>query len=185
MCEHGYWSWAGRSLLCLAFHREKLWSFTGYEVSLAGSVVLKVSWEYQLSSKTIGVVVHKSGLAKKVPKLSKNITKHGVMNPPSLCINLVMTWNSLHLFCCSVTNVSDALRPHGLQGAGFPCPSLSPGAYSDLCSLSWWRYLAISSSAIPLSFCLQYFTASESFLMSWLFTSGCKVLELQLQHQSF
>ena len=33
-------------------------------------------------------------------------------------------------------------------------------------------YLAISSSVIPLSSCLQYFSASGSFPVSWVFTSG-------------
>ena len=38
--------------------------------------------------------------------------------------------------------------------------------------MSQWCYLTISSSAMPLSFCLQSFLTSGSFLMSWLFTSG-------------
>ena len=37
----------------------------------------------------------------------------------------------------------------------------------------------------PFSFYLQSFPLSQSFPMSCLFTSGGKVLELQLQHQSF
>ena len=37
---------------------------------------------------------------------------------------------------------------------------------------------------VPFS-CLQSFPASESFPTSWLFASSGKVLELQLQHQSF
>ena len=32
--------------------------------------------------------------------------------------------------------VSGSLRPHGLQHAGLPCPSLTPRAYSDSCPLS-------------------------------------------------
>ena len=43
----------------------------------------------------------------------------------------------------------------------------------------------ISSSVIPFSSCLQSFPASGSFQMSQLFASGGKVLEFQLQHQSF
>ena len=38
---------------------------------------------------------------------------------------------------------------------------------------------------LPFSSCLQSFLASESFLISWLFTPGANVLELQLLHQSF
>ena len=60
---------------------------------------------------------------------------------------------------------------HGLKHTRLPCPSLSSQVCSDLCPLSWWCYLAISSS-IPFSSCLQSFTASGSFLVSQLFTSG-------------
>ena len=45
--------------------------------------------------------------------------------------------------------MSNALQPHGLQQARFPCPSLSPGVSSHLCPLSLWCYLTISSH--PLS----------------------------------
>ena len=43
----------------------------------------------------------------------------------------------------------------------------------------------ISPSVIPFSSRLQSFLASGSFLMSQLFVSGVKVLELLRQHQSF
>ena len=42
--------------------------------------------------------------------------------------------------------MSNSLRPHELQDARLPCPSPSPGICSDLCPLSQWCYLAISSS---------------------------------------
>ena len=80
--------------------------------------------------------------------------------------------------------LSDSLRPHGLQHSRPPCPSPIPGVYSNSCPLSWWCHPTISSSVIPFSFCLQSFLASGSFPMS-LFTEGVKLLELQLQHQSF
>ena len=70
---------------------------------------------------------------------------------------------------CSV--MSDSLQPHGLQHAS-PCLSLSPEVCSDLCPLSWWHHLTISSSVALSSSWLQSFPASESFLMSQLFTSG-------------
>ena len=60
----------------------------------------------------------------------------------------------------------------GLQLARPPCPSPTPGACSNSCPLSRWWQPAISSSVIPFSSCLQSFPASESFPMSWLFTSG-------------
>ena len=39
-------------------------------------------------------------------------------------------------------------------------------------SLSWWCLPTVSSSVVPFSSCLQSFLTSESFPMSWLFTSG-------------
>ena len=67
---------------------------------------------------------------------------------------------------------SDSLRPHGLQLARLPCPLPSPGVCSDSCPLSQWCHPNISSPAASFSSCLQYFPASGSFPMSWLFTSG-------------
>ena len=72
--------------------------------------------------------------------------------------------------CCSV--MSYFLQPHGLQHTRFPCPSPSPGVCSSSCPL-WWRcHPTISSSTTPFSSCPQSFPASESFLMSQLFTVG-------------
>ena len=68
--------------------------------------------------------------------------------------------------------VSDSLRPHGLQYARLPCPSPTPGAYSNSCPLSRWCHPAISSSVVPFSSCLQSFPASGSFPMSQFFALG-------------
>ena len=68
--------------------------------------------------------------------------------------------------------VSDSLQPHGLQHARLPCPSPTPGVYSNSCPLSWWCHPTISSSDVPFSSCLQSFPASGSFPMSQFFTSG-------------
>ena len=87
--------------------------------------------------------------------------------------------------CRSVTKSCLILRPNGLRHARLPCPSLSPRVCSNSCPLSKWCYLSISSSVIPFFSFPQSFPASGSFLMSQLFTSVAKVLELQLQHQSF
>ena len=77
------------------------------------------------------------------------------------------------------------LQPHGLQPTRLTCPSPSPGACSYSWPLSWWCHPSISSSVSPFSSCPQSFPASRSFPMSWLFASAAKVLELQLQPQSF
>ena len=67
-----------------------------------------------------------------------------------------------------------------LQHARLPCPLLSPGAYSNSRLSCWWCHPTISSSVIPFSSCLQSFPA-------WVSSSHqvARVLELQLQHQSF
>ena len=67
--------------------------------------------------------------------------------------------------------MSHSLQPHGLQHTRPPCPSPTPGVYSNSCPLSRWCHPTISSSVIPFS-CLQFFPASGSFPMSQLFTSG-------------
>ena len=76
--------------------------------------------------------------------------------------------------------VSDSLQPHGLQHTRPPCPSPTPRACSNSCTLSWWCHPTISSSVIPFSSRLQSFPA-------WVSSSHqvAKVLEFQLQHQSF
>ena len=61
---------------------------------------------------------------------------------------------------------------HGLQHARPPCPSPTPGVYSNSCPLSRWCHPTISSSVIPFSFHLQSFPTSGSFQMSQFFTSG-------------
>ena len=73
-------------------------------------------------------------------------------------------------FSCSVK--SDSLWPHGLQHAMPPCPSPTPGVYSNLCPLSQWCHPTISSPVVPLSFGLQSLPATGSFQISQLFTSG-------------
>ena len=59
--------------------------------------------------------------------------------------------------------MSDSLRPHRLQHARLPCPSPTPGIYSNSCPLSQWCHPTISSSVVPFSSCLQSFPASGSF----------------------
>ena len=67
--------------------------------------------------------------------------------------------------------VSDSLRPHGLQHTRPPCPSPTPGVYSNSCPLSWWCHSTILSSVVPFSSSLQSFPASGSFQMSQFFAS--------------
>ena len=73
---------------------------------------------------------------------------------------------------CSV--VSDSLQPHVLQHTRLPCPSPTPGVYSNSRPLSQWCHPTISSSVVPFSSYLQSIPASGSFPMSQFFTSDDK-----------
>ena len=86
--------------------------------------------------------------------------------------------------------MSNSLEPHGLQHARPPCPSATPGVYSNSCPLSRWWHPTISSSVVPFS-CLPSFPASGSFQMNQLFASGgqsigvsasSSVLPMNIQH---
>ena len=76
-------------------------------------------------------------------------------------------------FSCSV--VSNSLQPHRLQHARPPCPSPTPGVYSNTWPLSLWCHPTTSSSVVPFS-CLQSFPALGSFQMSQFFSSGGQMI---------
>ena len=87
-------------------------------------------------------------------------------------------WRWMPVSCCFVYGQfsssvmsADSLRPHGLQHARPPCPSPTPGAYSNSCPSSRWCHPTISSFAVPSFSCLQSFPASGSFPRSQFFTS--------------
>ena len=72
------------------------------------------------------------------------------------------------------------------QGGLVCCsPSISPRVYSNSCRLSWWCSLTILSFVTPSSFCLQSFQNLRFFQGVSSSHEVVKVLELQLQHQSF
>ena len=86
-------------------------------------------------------------------------------------------------FTCSF--VSDSWWPHRLQHARLPCPSPTPGAFSNSRLSSQWCHPTTASSVVPFSNCLQSFPASGSFQVSLFFTSGGQSIGVSLQHQSF
>ena len=63
----------------------------------------------------------------------------------------------------SVAQSCPTLLPHGLQHAGLPCLSPTPGAYSNSCPSSQWCHSTISSSAIPFSSCFQLYPSIRVF----------------------
>ena len=91
--------------------------------------------------------------------------------PPSMGFSRQEHWSGAPL--PSPLSHVNSLWLHGLQHARLPCPSLPPGACSNLCPLSQWCHPTISSSVLPFSSCLKSFPVSGSFPMSWrLFVSG-------------
>ena len=85
----------------------------------------------------------------------------------------------------SVAQSRPTLQLHGLQQARLPCPSTVPGDCSNSCPSNWWCHPTISSSVVTFSSGLQYFPAWGSSPMSSSSHQVAKVLELQLQDQSF
>ena len=68
--------------------------------------------------------------------------------------------------------MSNSLWPHELQHTRPPCPSPSPGFYTNSCPLSWWCHLTILSSVVPLFLLPSIFPSirvfsSESTLSIW------------------
>ena len=87
----------------------------------------------------------------------------------------------------SYSVMSDSLQPHGLQHARPPCPSPPTRDCSKSCLSSWWCH-PTSSSYLLLSPSLPIFNLPPyQGLYQWVSSSHqvVKVLEFQLQHQSF
>ena len=86
-------------------------------------------------------------------------------------------------FSCSF--MSNSFQPHGLQHTRPPCPSPTPGVYSNSSPLSRWCHSTISplSSPSPPAFNLS----PHQGLFQWVSSlhQVAKILEFQLQHQSF
>ena len=69
-----------------------------------------------------------------------------------VCVGVCLcVWISVHFSSVqfSYSVVSTSLQPHGLQQARLPCPSPTPGVYSDSCPLSQWCHPTSSSSIAP------------------------------------
>ena len=95
------------------------------------------------------------------------------------CNYLQDQFNSVHSL------MSNSLQPYGLQHARLPYPLSTPGVYSNSCPSSQWCHSTISSSVVPFSSCLHF--SQQQGLFQWVSSSHqvAKILEFQLQHQSF
>ena len=77
----------------------------------------------------------------------------------------------VQICCCSVTQLCPTLcDPMVCTTPGFPVLHHLPELTQT--HFHWWCHPTISFPVIPFSSCLQSFPASESFPVSWLFTSG-------------
>ena len=99
-------------------------------------------------------------------------TNYWFLRKLSLCAIHNVRGKKQTLQFSSVSQSCPTLQPHRPQYARPLCPSPTPGVHPNPCALSWWCNLAILSSVIPFSSCLQSFPASGSFPMSQLFSSG-------------
>ena len=86
-------------------------------------------------------------------------------------------------FSCSVMSYS--LRPHGLQHARPPCPSPTPGVFSNSCPLCQWCHPTISHPRSSPSLAFNLSQHQGLFKCVSSLHQVAKVLEFQLQHQSF
>ena len=93
--------------------------------------------------------------------------------------------------------VSDSLQPHGLQQARPPCPSPTPGVYSNSCPLSQWchpymttgKTIALTRQTFVgkvtsllfnmlCSLVITFLPRSKHLLISWLKSPSAVNLEL-------
>ena len=99
--------------------------------------------------------------------------QHFPMCPRGLCHFRTSILSYSPFGCCSAPKSCPTLCDTiEYTTPGFPCPSLSPRAYSNSRPSHQWCHPTISSFVVPVSSCLQSFPASGSFPMSWFFTSG-------------
>ena len=94
---------------------------------------------------------------------------------------LTSSW-SLDVIVQSLSHIQ-LFWPHGLQHARFPCPSLSPGIYTNSCPLSQWCHPTISSSVAPSPPNLNL--SEHQSLFQWIGSSHQVAKALELQHQCF
>ena len=94
-----------------------------------------------------------------------------IVGPWQRLLPLAVSCSHVSVQFSSVAQSCLTLRPHGLQHARLPCPSLNPRACSNSCPSSRWCHPTVSSFVIPFS-CFQSFPASGSFPMSQFFASS-------------
>ena len=91
----------------------------------------------------------------------------------------------MHSVQFSRSVVSDSLWPHESHHPRPPCPSPTPGVHSNSCPSSQWCHPAISPLSSPSPPAPN--PSQHQGLFQWVSSlhQMAKVLEFQLQHQSF
>ena len=125
------------------------------------------------------------------PSCNHYLPEISVFNPSfdsELQCYIVFFWRtllvSLNISQFSHSVMSDSLRSHGLQHVRLSCPSPTPATCSNSRPSSrWYQIPQPLSSPSPLAFNLS----QHQGLFQWVSSSHqvAKVLEFQLQHQSF
>ena len=94
---------------------------------------------------------------------------------PYMTAGKTIAWTTLQFSSVQFSSVTQSCPtlcdPMDCSTPGLPVHQ-QLGVYSNLCPLSRWCHLTISSSVVPFSSHLQSFPALGSFPMSQFFTSG-------------
>ena len=99
-----------------------------------------------------------------------------------VCISFL---SLLFLLLLSHSVVPNSLQPDGQLYTRISCPSSSPGDCSNSCPLRQWCHTTISSSVNPSPPALNLSLHQGLFQWVSFLHEVAKVLELQLQYQSF
>ena len=89
--------------------------------------------------------------------LHETLAKHVCFTALLHLILMKNLWGGELLLFFRHSIMYNSLLPHGMQHPRLPCPSLSAGACSNSCPLSWWCHSTICplSSLFPPAFCLS------------------------------
>ena len=94
-------------------------------------------------------------------------------------------WGNFSSVQFSRSVLSNSLWCHRLQHTSLPCPSPTPRACSNSCPSSRWCHPIISSSVDPFPLAFNLFQHQDLFKWVSSLYQVAKILEFQLQHQSF
>ena len=152
---------SNNKLLAIVEFWFKYLSKSDIKILILSSEKIIVSWENKK--------FHQTGKKKKIPIvyfLKKMYFEHEL---------------SCAVLSCSV--MSDSLPPHGLQHARPPCPSPTPGAYSNSCPLS--RDAMQPPHLLSLPSPPTFNLSQHQGLFQWASSSHQVVKILELQQESF